>query len=316
MRNSVRILPVFTLSAAALLLLVSLAVAPQASAQSLGYEGPTGVFVTPLAYTAASPAKGLGKPSVAYHLLNGGPRIGDYSTISVTEGFAQRFEFGYTSEVHAGSNTIYPATPGAWDSGLSILHAKANVIPENAYKTKWVPAISVGAIYRFNDQIGPKLNRANGFTNEQKANNYDIYAVATKTVTQICPKVPVLLTAGIRGTNAALWGLAGNTAGFQGKVFGSAAFVVKGPYKSTIIPAVEVSEQPQHILISGAGTHAAEFDVPTSEVYAVRIVPSPKYKLNLDAGVLHAGGQIGNANSIPFNLNMKARIGLGISYGF
>ena len=33
-------------------------------AQNIGWEGETGVFVTPLAYTAASPANGLGHPLV------------------------------------------------------------------------------------------------------------------------------------------------------------------------------------------------------------------------------------------------------------
>ena len=47
-----------------------------AQAQSLGYEGPTGVFVTPLASTAASPAHGAGHPVIAYHVLAGGPVIG------------------------------------------------------------------------------------------------------------------------------------------------------------------------------------------------------------------------------------------------
>ena len=46
-----------------------------AQAQSLGYEGPTGVFVTPLALVADSPAKGVGIPSASYHFLAGGPAV-------------------------------------------------------------------------------------------------------------------------------------------------------------------------------------------------------------------------------------------------
>ena len=82
------------------LLLVILFASHAAQAQSLGYEGPTGVFVTPLASVSPSPAKGLGQPSIAYHFLAAGPIVGDFSTVSVTEGFAQRFEFGYTHEIH------------------------------------------------------------------------------------------------------------------------------------------------------------------------------------------------------------------------
>ncbi len=305
--------------------LVALPIAANTAwAQSLGYEGPTGVFVTPLAYTSASPANGLGKPSVSYHFLAGGPLIGDFSTVSVTEGFAKRFELGYTSEAHAGGSD--GATSALWNSDVDIVHGKAVLLPENSFRSKWIPSLAVGGIYRFDDQIGPHLNNfaaslLGAAPLEQKTSNGDVYLVATKTITQISRKVPVLLTAGLRGTNASLWGLGGNAPGFEGKAFGSAAFVVTGPGKSAIILASEVSEQPQHILAATAGAHTALFDIPTSEVYAVRIVPLSKVKLNLDAGVLHAGGWIGNSTTEAlmggnFNLNMRARVAFAVSYGF
>ena len=46
--------------------------------QSLNWEGQTGVFVTPLAYTAASSKDGFGKPIVAFHFLNGGKVLGNF----------------------------------------------------------------------------------------------------------------------------------------------------------------------------------------------------------------------------------------------
>jgi len=59
------------------------------------------------------------------------------------------------------------------------------------------------------------------------------------------------------------------------------------------------------------GGQASALDIPTSEVYAVRIVPLPKYKLNFDGGILHAGGNVGG-----LNLDARARVAFGISYGF
>jgi hypothetical protein len=128
-----------------------------AQAQSLGYEGPTGVFVTPLASVPpASPAKGLGQPSVAYHFLAAGPIVGDFSTVSITEGFAKRFEFGYTHEIHnedGGSKAaLGPALTPLWNSGIDIVHAKVNLVPDSYKKQKWIPAISVGGIYRTGDK--------------------------------------------------------------------------------------------------------------------------------------------------------------------
>ncbi len=321
-----------------------------AQAQSLGYEGPTGVFVTPLASVSSSPAKGLGQPSVAYHFLAAGPIVGDFSTVSVTEGFARRFEFGYTHEIHnedGGSKAaLAPALTPLWDSGFDIVHAKANLIPDGFGKQKWVPAISVGGIYRTGDKVGVNINtlaayllhNQDGITitpGNQKTANGDVYLVATKLFTQI-KNLPILASAGLRGTNASLWGLGGNAPGFEGKAFGSAAFVIKGPAKSTIIPAFEIAEQPQHISLAtptktlGSSKAATLFDIPTTEVYAVRIVPFATRKLNVDAGVLHAGGYIDNPllNEViadhfsgptaagKVNLNIRARVAFGISYGF
>jgi Protein of unknown function (DUF3034) len=301
-----------------------------ARAQSLGYEGPTGVFVTPLASTAASPANGFGKPSVSYHFLNGGNVIGNYSTVSITEGVAKRFEFGYTAEFEAaGSDTTNAVNLSPlWNDTMSIVHGKANLIPENAGKTKWAPAISVGAIGRFNDNnVGDgsnsaALHSALGITNgSQTTTNADFYLVGTKVVTQITKKVPWLLSGGVRGTNASLWGLGGNAPDYSARAFGALAWVFTGPGKSTIILASEVAQQPQHILVTlaGSNTKAGIFDIPTSEVYAVRVVPSPKTKLNFDFGVLQAAVNIGASPTLPsvdVNLKARARVAFALSYGF
>jgi hypothetical protein len=309
--------------------------AATAQAQSLGYEGPTGVFVTPLAYTSASPANGLGKPSLSFHFLAGGPVIGDFSTVSTTVGFAKRFEIGYTSEIHAGGAVQYfPGTaagdPGAgtgivtkagvpgsslFASDIDIVHGKATIVAENAGKTKWVPAIAVGTIFRFNDHDvfnGPANGGAG--TNGYSSHNADVYVVATKVVTQFTKKVPWLLSAGVRGTNASLWGLGGNAPDFTARGFGALAFIFTGPGKSTIILGSEVSQQPRRI----KNPLGVNFDIPTSEVYAVRFVPSPKLKLNIDAGVLQAANKILTLPTTPPGLyvNTRARVAFGVSYGF
>jgi hypothetical protein len=321
-----------------LLLCLSLA-ATQAQAQSLGYEGPTGIFITPLAMTAASPAKGVGLPSVSYHFLAGGPIIGDFSTVSATVGFFKRFEVGYTREFHiedGGETLLDPTTnKSVWDSGLDIAHAKVNITPAAWSK---VATFSVGGIYRFNDQIGVHINNLAAallsadnikpvVTAGQKTANADFYLVGTKIITQVSKQLPIIVSVGGRGTNAALWGLGGNAPGYEGKAFGSVAFVITGPAKSTIILAAEAAGQPQHISSAtatatmGASQKATLFDIPTSESYAIRIVPFSKIKLNIDAGLLHAGGYIDNPllktlAGGKVNLNMRARPAFAVSYGF
>ena len=49
-----------------------------ASAQGLNWEGQTGAFITPFAYTMASPAKGVARPQVSFHYLDTGNVVGGY----------------------------------------------------------------------------------------------------------------------------------------------------------------------------------------------------------------------------------------------
>lgn len=286
------------------LLVMSLFTARAVSAQNLGYEGPTGIFVTPLAATAASPANGFGKPVIAYHTLASGPVIGTFSTVSITEGFAKRFEVGYTHEDHVAGDDA--SLSGLWYNGLNIFHGKAVVVPENAGKTKWVPGIAIGGIARTND------NYVYDGKNGQSKTNGDIYLVATKVVTQT-GKVPLVLNAGVRGTNASLWGLGGNAPDFTARAFGAVAFVFTGPGKSSIILGSEVAQQPQRVKsTSSAGASTGVLDIPTSIDYAIRVAPSPKHKINVDAGILQAAGRVAPG----VDLKSRARFAFGISYGF
>jgi hypothetical protein len=290
-----------------MILALSLA-ARTTQAQSLGYEGPTGIFVTPLAFTAASPAKGFGKPVVGYHFLAAGDVVGDYSTVSVTEGFAKRFEFGYTSEIHAGSNqlpidgvTEQPAYKLSQD--FSILHGKATVLTNKA-----LGSIAVGGIYRFHDN-NVYNGVPEGYTSShtifnQGTRNGDIYLVGTRVFSGV-KKVPILFNAGIRGTDASLWGLGGNAPGFSARGFGALAFIFTLPSKSTLILGTEAAQQPQRIKL---GLDQG-LDIPTTVVYAARFVPSPKHKLNIDVGVLHA-------STYNTGISVTDRAAFGLSYGF
>jgi hypothetical protein len=265
-------------------------------AQNLNWEGQTGVFVTPLAYTAASPGNGAGKPAVAYHFLNTGVVLGNFHTASVTEGLFGRVEFGYTRTLHQDGST--PGLSPLWQGGFNIIHGKVNVLPENVAKTKWVPALSAGFVAR------TEVRHVSGVIANHDNNNADFYLVATKTVTQV-KGLPLVVNLGYKATNASVFGLAGNAPGYKGRLFGAAAFVVKGPAKSQLIFGFEFVQQPREVKdLPGA-------IVPTTITYAARIVPSPKHRFNVDFGVAQAAGWI-----LP-GVNLKARhqFALGISYG-
>src|SRR5271165_905027 len=81
-------------------------------AQSLGWEGESGIFVTPTAYTIATPKRSFAIPTASYHFLHGGDVIGQFSQLSVTSGYRNRVEFGYTRDFHDAGDT--PALSPLW----------------------------------------------------------------------------------------------------------------------------------------------------------------------------------------------------------
>ncbi len=276
-------------------------------AQGLNWEGQTGALLTPFAYTAASPAHKFGKPEVAFHYLNSGDVIGNDYQFSVTEGFAKRFEIGYTAALSSSGSSSLSYLFG---DGFNEFHGKVTIVDENAAKTKWVPAIAVGAIGRTNVfRVGQVVNYWNGSIDQKRtSSNADFYVVATKTITQV-KGFPFVLSLGEKVTNASVFGVAGNAPNWQGRLFGAAAFVVKGPSKSALIIGSEVVQQPHYIeYLPKAAT------VPTSLSYFVRIVPhiegSP---LQVDLGLAQLVGKI-----VPgaIDLKARARVGMGISYHF
>src|SRR5271166_6777072 len=135
------------LMAGVALAVVVVCTATRSHAQALGWEGETGVFVTPLAYTAASETQKV-HPVVAYPYLNAGSVIGDFHEASVTVGFLKRFELGYTHEFHAQGDNA--GLSPLWQNGFEIFHGKAILIPENLHQENWIPAVSVGFMARQN----------------------------------------------------------------------------------------------------------------------------------------------------------------------
>jgi hypothetical protein len=275
-----------------------------ASAQSLNWEGQTGVFVTPLAYVVPSGDKGFGRPVLSYHYLNAGRVLGGFHQASVTLGAFNRLEFGYTRDLHQQGST--PGLSSLWSSGFNAFHGKLNIIQE---RRTWRPALSLGFVAR------SQVRNVGGVIQGKDTNNQDFYAVATKTVTQI-RKVPLVFNLGFKATNASLLGLVGNTTGYKGRLFGAGAFALRGPGRSTILLGSEVLEEPKNI----RGLPGAV--VPTTITYAMRIIPAgalPLHswgvespRLTIDLGVAQAAGNIAPG----VNLQARHQFALGISYGF
>jgi len=274
------------------------------SAQSLNWEGQTGVFVTPLAYSVPSKESGFGKPVVAYHYVNAGSVLGGFHQISITEGAFGRVELGYTRNVHQDGST--PVFSSLWSNGFNTFHGKVNVWREGR---SWVPAISLGFVAR------SQVHNVGGVIQNKDTANADFYIVATKTATKI-RKLPLVFNFGFKAKNASLLGIVGNAPTYQGRVFGAAAFAFRGPGRSTILLGSEFLQQPRNV------DGLPGVVVPTTITYAVRIVPTGAFplrgwgvespKLTIDLGILQAAGNIAPG----VNLQARHQFALGISYGF
>jgi hypothetical protein len=303
---------------------VVIGAATPSHAQALGWEGETGVFVTPLAYTASAEGQKL-HPVVAYHYFNAGPVIGDFHETSIELGVGKRVEFGYTHEFHTFGNNA--GLSYLWQNGFDIFNGKVNLVSENAGKTKWVPAVSLGFLARTGVRnvgdyegvpaAGRPVNPSSSVvvgggmapTSSGKTNG-DLYAVASKVVP--LKPIPIVLSAGIRGTNAELWGMGGNAPDWQARAFGAVAFVFKGPARSTIIFGSEAAQQPHHPLGFATATDPAILNIPTTLTYCARVIPTSKYKLNFDFGVAQVAGVVHSG----IDLKARHQVGFQMSYGF
>jgi hypothetical protein len=263
-----------------------------------------GVFVTPLAYAVPSPEKNIGLPVVAYHYLNGGKVLGEFHQASVTVGLFDRVDFGYTRTLHETGTTA--GLSPLWSRGFNTFHGKVNFLRENR---TWRPALAVGFVAR------SQVRNVGGVIQGQDTHNEDFYIVATKTLTQI-RQLPLVFNFGFKDTNASLLGLAGNAPAHQGRLFGAAAFALRGPRRSTILLGSEILQEPRRI----QGLPGVV--VPSTVTYAVRILPggalplrgwnveSPK--ITIDLGVAQAVGTIAPG----LNLEARYQFAMGISYGF
>ena len=206
-------------------------------------------------------------------------------------------EFGYTRALHSSGGD--PDFSSLWSNGFNIVHGKVNIVPENAGKTKWVPAISVGFIAR------SQVRNVGGVIQDKDTTNGDIYLVASKTITQT--GVPIILSGGVRGTNAELWGMGGNATEWSAAGIRYRRICSQASKKAaTAIFAAEIAQQPRH------PDQLPNAVIPTTITYAVRLTPIPEHKLNVDFGVAQIAGEIAPG----VDLRARSRLGVQVSYGF
>jgi hypothetical protein len=286
-----------------------LVLTPAAKAQ-LNWDGQTGAFATPFAYVATSESNKVGHPEIAFHYLNGGEVIGNDYQVSFTVGLFKISELGFTRSMSSfGSSPITALFQGGYDT----FHGKLNIIPENLHGKKWVPAISVGFMGRFEVE---RVARAPFAVNLGSplagisSNSADFYVVGTKTITQI-KHLPVLLSAGYKRTDVQIMAVAGNAPDYANTGFGTIAFVVKAPAQTSLIFGAEAVQEPHYLEGLTITKNSGGPTIPTTLVYFVRVAPA-KLPFNADFGI----GQLAGVITPGINIKARNQAAVGLSYHF
>jgi len=325
---------------------------PQITAQHLTLEGQTGGFLTPTAYVVYTD-KGhiFSHPAVGVHFIGAKAVIGDFETFSITEGFANRAEVGYTRSVHQlGNASAATATNGAtsnlWDSnGMNIFHGKVVGIKDGQFGP-WTPGLVVGGVVRTQDKFvsGAAVQLA-AETYDQEAlayglpliavppaksyTNGDVYFSVTKT--WIKKPVPFLANFGWKATNASIFGIGGQSTRFGGRFYGGLGIPLPLTHGIVAVPSAGFTQEPRTVKglgptpPAGIPLVAGKADLPTTLDYAVRVTQREHPHFSFDIGIgqvannigalpVVVGGQV--VGALPVNLEARKIVGMGFSYRY
>jgi hypothetical protein len=200
-------------------------------------EGVGGGAITAMAYPVNPEPRyegaAWGRPSVALTYVNIGHKSLD--AISVTETLGGRIEFGYAAN-RLGLGTlprdIRDATTvdiNCSDLWLHHFNVRLLAIKENTQMGPLaMPAVTAGLQFKVNDgirDINRRLGGALSAIGYERENGIDFTLTATRTIPPEVLGRPLILTAGVRATQAAQLGLLGFGDEYYATFEGSVAFL-------------------------------------------------------------------------------------------
>jgi len=211
-------------------------------------EGSGGIFSTLSAYIVNPPRDGepVGRPSIGFaHVSLGYDK--NLEALTITESPFKRLELGYGWD-YLGLGDLPQALRNA---GITTYHqdqvqlhnfnARYQILKEGEFDQKWIPALTAGVHYKYNDgisevnhEVGGAL--ANAGIKNQDGTDFTLYA--SKLFTQL-PR-PVLLELGGRATEAVWDGLGGFTDNYRVVFEGNVVVFLTG----NLALAAEYKQQP------------------------------------------------------------------------
>jgi hypothetical protein len=212
-------------------------------------EGSGGIFSTLSAYIVNPPRDGepVGRPSVGFAFVDIGHGQ-DLEAVTLTESPFKRLELGYgwdhlsLGDLPAALRSASPLLANYRQDEVQLhnVNARFQILSEGEFDQKWIPALTLGAHYKYNDGIIEVNNQTGGaladLAHIPHHDGVDYTLYASKLFTQV-PHLPVLVELGGRATEAVWDGLGGFTSSynfvFEGNVvvFLPANFALAAEYK-------------------------------------------------------------------------------------
>jgi hypothetical protein len=253
-------------------------------------EGNGGIFSTLSAYIVNPPRNGeiVGRPAVGFSYVDIGQGR-NLEAFTLTESPLSRVELGYAYDrLDIGDlpEAVSKATDGAAnirdnEVDLHNFNARVQVLKEGEFDQKWLPAVTAGAHYKYNDTINRINNDVGGLLRTQgiKDNQgVDFTLYASKMITFL-PR-PVLLELGGRATKASHIGLLGFTDDYNFVFEGNVVVFVT----SSLALAAEYRQKPDDF------HHVGELIKPEDDWWTIDAAYVVNNHLTLAVGYGHFGG--------------------------
>src|SRR5208282_1800985 len=210
-------------------------------------EGNGGVFSTLSAYLVNPPRNGepVGRPSIGFGYIDIGHGR-DLAALTLTDTPWKRLElgFGYDYLNLGDLPTAIKAQGGPTiDDNLALYNANARleILQEGEFDQKWLPAITAGIHYKYNDSINQINNQLGGTLSKiglSDDQGLDFTLYGSKMLTFL-PR-PVLVNLGGRATKSAELGLLGFTDEYSFVFEGSVVVLLTDKF----MVAAEYKQQP------------------------------------------------------------------------
>lgn len=191
-------------------------------------EGNGGIFSTLSAYIVNPPRNGelLGRPSVGFSFVNIGHDV-NLEALTITESPWKRLELGYGwNRLGLGDLPVALQKAGlvnynADEVQLHNFNARLQILKEGEFDQKWIPALTLGVHYKYNDGINTVRDQVKQGAGADLIGNagitghdgVDVTLYASKLFTQL-PR-PVLVELGGRATEGVWNGLGGFTSKYD-----------------------------------------------------------------------------------------------------